>query len=40
MQKEELWKLKYISPCKKILLIFKKIPLERNQNPSRYSNTL
>jgi hypothetical protein len=33
--KEELWKLKYISPCKNI--IFKKInPLKQNQNPSRY----
>jgi hypothetical protein len=31
--KEELWKLKNISPCKNI--IFKKSS-ERNQNPSRY----
>jgi hypothetical protein len=32
-KEEELWKLKYISPCKNI--IFKK-PSKRNQNPSRY----
>jgi hypothetical protein len=33
--KEELWKLKYISPCKNI--IFKKI-LKKNQNPSDYNS--
>jgi hypothetical protein len=33
--KEELWKLKYISPCKTI--IFKKSS-KRNRNPSRYYN--
>ncbi len=32
-KEEELWKLKYISPCKNI--IFKKSS-KRNQNPSRY----
>jgi hypothetical protein len=32
--KEELWKLKNISPCKNYI-IFKKYPLNRNQNPSR-----
>jgi hypothetical protein len=31
--KEELWKLKYISPCKNI--IFQKSS-KRNQNPSKY----
>jgi hypothetical protein len=35
--KEELWKLKYISPCKNI--VFKKSS-ERNQNPSRYYNSM
>jgi hypothetical protein len=35
-KKEELWKLKYISPCKNI--IFKKSS-KRNQNPSRYYNS-
>jgi hypothetical protein len=33
--KEELWKLKYISPCKNI--IFKKSS-KRNQAPSTYYN--
>jgi hypothetical protein len=35
-KEEELWKLNYISPCKKIYLIFKKHPLKETQNPSRY----
>jgi hypothetical protein len=35
--KEELWKLQNISTCKNI--IFKK-PSERNQNPSRYYNSV
>jgi hypothetical protein len=35
--KEELWKLKYISPCKNV--IFKKSS-KRNQNPSRYYNSI
>jgi hypothetical protein len=33
-KEEELWKLKYISPCKNIF-IFKKHPLKQTQNPSR-----
>jgi hypothetical protein len=33
--KEELWKLKYISPCKSTIF---KNPLKENQNPSRYYN--
>jgi hypothetical protein len=35
--KEELWKLKYISPCKNI--IFQNFS-KRNQNPSRYYNLI
>jgi hypothetical protein len=37
MAKEELWKLKYNSPCENI--IFKRSS-ERNQNPSRYYNSV
>jgi hypothetical protein len=35
--KEELWKLKYLTMQKYNL---QKNPLKRNQNPSRYYNTL
>jgi hypothetical protein len=35
-EKEELWKLKY-SPCKNIIL---KKSSKRNQNPSRYYNSM
>jgi hypothetical protein len=34
-QKEELWKLKYISPCKNLPNLQKKSS-KRNQNPSKY----
>ncbi len=34
--KEELWKLKIISPCKNTIFLKKKNPLKENQNPSRY----
>jgi len=40
-KEEELWKLKlYFNRSKKIYLIFKKESSKRNQNPSRYHNTL
>jgi hypothetical protein len=37
--KEELWKLKYISPCKKNKTLMFKKASKRNQNPSRYYNS-
>jgi hypothetical protein len=37
-QKEELYEISNISPFKKI--IFKKKSSERNQNPSRYHNSI
>jgi hypothetical protein len=39
MTKEELWKLKYISPCKNIIFKIKN-PLKKNQNPSKYYNSI
>ncbi len=35
-KEEELWKLKYISPCKNIPNLQKNPLPKRNQNPSRY----